>query len=560
MGVTDFLAIDNLSVALLSSAICLYFVPKLLRPLSQVHPLLLGNQADKARVRNEGESPVYRNYGVGHGAALPSRPAAEVRTVVDLVRSELAQPRLMWGTPITNSALKEKAQAFGSGLVQTCDITPGSKDARVLILLNDCIEYLTSDLALSTHGIRSITITQLRLLSPVVDKHDLDAVITHVLFIDELLELLCEEGTKSSPTVIVLGHELTPQAIAEKSKKANIKVVSWEDVIASGNTQGKVPVEVPKPEDIVTTSYYDIKGETLIGVDLTHQNFTAGPTVIRHMLSIAAPFSPSSRILSAHSLSTPFGRALAYTALYEGSGIAALESTKIVKGQEYTKPGPTLEELIRAVQISPSRPTHLYLNPGHVTALASAIHTRAKESFFYGLALRHKSFGLSEGYVNVDSIWDQGLLDVFGSARRSVLGLGDNEPWFKAVVSAGASLQQSKLSSIRIALSIPFVNMHIHPLSTAPIFASHPQDLQAFADGQDLAHVGAPGPNVEVKLTNIAETDVEMGLDPMGDLLIRGPSIGTPIPSAPAVEGWIKTGDAVLGLSNGTFKVLNNRN
>jgi long-chain acyl-CoA synthetase len=61
---------------------------------------------------------------------------------------------------------------------------------------------------------------------------------------------------------------------------------------------------------------------------LTHQNFTAGIAAVRSLLPVSGAISPLDTIVSAHSLNTPYGRAIAYTALFEGTSFATLQSTK----------------------------------------------------------------------------------------------------------------------------------------------------------------------------------------------------------------------------------------
>jgi len=111
-------------------------------------------------------------------------------------------------------------------------------------------------------------------------------------------------------------------------------------------------------------------------------------------------------------------------------------------------------------------------------------------------------------------------------------------------------------------LSIPIVNAFMHLMSTAPILASHPLDLQEFPDGDaPIARCGAPTVNVEVKLIGVDDELVESGGDPKGELLVRGPPIGKVV----VVNGedyvhvgseedeWSKTGVVARVLSNGSF-------
>jgi hypothetical protein len=56
---------DDLSVALGATLAVVVLLAKWAYPVSLVHPLLLGRQAEVDRVRKPGESAVYRNYGTG---------------------------------------------------------------------------------------------------------------------------------------------------------------------------------------------------------------------------------------------------------------------------------------------------------------------------------------------------------------------------------------------------------------------------------------------------------------------------------------------------------------
>ena len=147
-------------------------------------------------------------------------------------------------------------------------------------------------------------------------------------------------------------------------------------------------------------------------------------------------------------------------------------------------------------------------------------------------------------------------------------------------------LQADVLTPSRIALSIPFTNAFTHPISTAPILASHPLDLQDFsADaslGQQVAHCGAPGVNVEVKLLGVDDEAVENGQDPRGGLVVRGPPVGKVVnlnvgevgedyvevgsgsgsPGSNTSVGtvhdaeWVKTGVEARILTNGAFMLV----
>jgi long-chain acyl-CoA synthetase len=83
------------------------------------------------------------------------------------------------------------------------------------------------------------------------------------------------------------------------------------------------------PDDVFTVSFYASETGQLQGAHLTHANFTAGVAATRALLTVSNGISSLDTIASSHSLSTSFGRAIAYTAIFEGSSFATLDSTKL---------------------------------------------------------------------------------------------------------------------------------------------------------------------------------------------------------------------------------------
>ena len=55
---------------------------------------------------------------------------------------------------------------------------------------------------------------------------------------------------------------------------------------------------------------------------------------MRSLLPVSSPVTPLDTIASAFSLSTPYGRTVAYTAIYEGTSLATLNSTRTFSGSE----------------------------------------------------------------------------------------------------------------------------------------------------------------------------------------------------------------------------------
>lgn len=97
------------------------------------------------------------------------------------------------------------------------------------------------------------------------------------------------------------------------------------------------------------------------------------------------------------------------------------------------------------------------------------------------------------------------------------------------VIHTVGLLEANALTPTRLVLSVPIVNVHTHPLVVGPVFASHPLDLQSFPVASheekgptavlaNVAHVGPPSVNVEVKLTALDDAAVEAGASPMGEV------------------------------------------
>lgn len=122
---------------------------------------------------------------------------------------------------------------------------------------------------------------------------------------------------------------------------------------------------------------------------------------------------------------------------------------------------------------------------------------------------------------------------------------------------------------------MPIINAHSHPLVAGPVFASHALDLQtlpipypdaASAPASDayafmyIAPVGPPSVNVEAKLTEVDDSAVEAGSNPVGELHVRGPSVGRPLsievePEEEELRGWRSTGERAIVAPNGSFKI-----
>ncbi|PIL23838.1 hypothetical protein GSI_13589 [Ganoderma sinense ZZ0214-1] len=565
MAVSDYLVTDDLTIILALVAAGLFLLHNLYKPQALVHPILLGRQSDVARVRNPSESAVYRNYGTGMLGRFPLRPTKDQQVVLDLVKPDVDAPRTLWSTKITNLQLRERVANVGAGLTRAVGLVP--QESNVLLLLNDGIEFLVADLALSALLVPTFTVASASVISPVLESHPPSVIITNPELLQHVLELIYDAHESEHHTIVVTGDI----SGLNLPKVDHVKILMWDDIEADGAAAAKAALPVPDPNDVYTVSFFQTPTGDLEGVQLTHQNLTAGIAATRALLPPSSALSPLDTIVSAFPLGTPYGRAVAYTALFEGTGFATVDSTKLIKSESGGSAPTGMKDLRTSGVYSVSSPTLLFVRPDHLNSLTDAISQEASNSswFLFNFAWRHKLAGVLEGYITKQSLWDR---LVFDSARMKVMGKGAGT--VRAVVVGGGPLEAQNLTPSRIALSVPVINVHSHPLVAGPVFASHALDLQTFppsgtapsASASDayaftyLAPVGPPSVNVEVKLTGVDDSAVEAGSDPVGALRVRGPSVGRPLSVEEEAQeeeerGWRTTGEHAKVAANGTFKV-----
>ncbi|KAL0579964.1 hypothetical protein V5O48_002048 [Marasmius crinis-equi] len=578
LTVSEFLVTDDLTILLGLISATVFLLHTFYRPQPLVHPILLGRQSDVARVRNPGESAVYRNYGTGLMGRFTVRPSKDVHILADFIRNEQDAPRTLWNTKISNAALQDRIAAFGTGLLRLSGLQNGNADAGVLLLLNDCIEFVIADLALASHSITSLTITNSNLVDAVLDSHPPAAIIAHADLLPHLLELIYDSHDKDDGkqyVIIVVGE---PSTRAMASVASKVKVLLWNDVEREGVRVEKILSPVPKSSDVFTVSFFANESGQLQAAQFTHENMTAGVSATRSLLPMAHSLTSLDTVVSSHSLSTAYGRAIAYTAIFEGTSFATFESAKLFRNDE-VKVAHSVADILSAQRSIPS-PTIMFLQPGHLVSLVESVLKESKKSWMNGFAWRHKVSGIVEGFITKDSLWDRLVYD---GARAKVIGEGAGT--VRAVVAGGGPLPASILTAARVALSVPFVNMFTHPTVAGPVFASHPLDLQDFYGRQpptasvasnETAPVGPPSVNVEAKVVGLASDEsVETGqTDPAGVLLLRGPPVGklinpklvnvegyvnvnVPSPTGGEEdEGWVGTGVRASVGTNGAFRIL----
>ena len=89
-------------------------------------------------------------------------------------------------------------------------------------------------------------------------------------------------------------------------------------------------VRYADPQEVFSVSFFPSPTGELQGAQLTHENITAGVAAARALVPLSNAITPLDTIVSALPLNTAYGRAIAYTALFEGTSFATLDSTKLI--------------------------------------------------------------------------------------------------------------------------------------------------------------------------------------------------------------------------------------
>jgi len=306
------------------------------------------------------------------------------------------------------------------------------------------------------------------------------------------------------------------------------------------------------------------------GVRFTHENMTSGVAAIRALPPTSIGLSNLDTIVSCHSLSTPYGRGIAYTALYENASFATLDSTRMYDAA--SQANKDLKDILSTRRRPIPHPTVLFAEPGHLEDLSTSVLKEAKASWLFFLAWRHKLAAFAEGFISKVSLWDR---MVFDNAREHALN--HMASTLKVVVVSGGKwtfvstskfpvtppgpVSNETLTLSRVALSVPVINSYMHPCASGPVFATNAFDLQVLPSADGRAHLGGPSVNVEAKLKGVSDADLEENGDLVGELVLRGPSVGRYWVGHGEEEhgeegAWTETGEVARAMTNGAFSLV----
>ncbi|CBQ72768.1 conserved hypothetical protein [Sporisorium reilianum SRZ2] len=579
------LVIDDTSLILVlvlvaALAVSIY-VSRSYQPL--IHPLILTRQADVSQTRQPGESAIYRNANSPSGFDLALRPRKEINDIADLIKygangSERATKRSIYGETKSNADLAGDATAFATGFLKLSS-APVPQTVFAVVADSDSYESLVALLA-NSHTSVSSRFHTLVVSPEQLHKHaatslpgsvansgarSVIGVYTTAKSIDAVLSLTFLDA---SSLVIVPSADLDQvkqRAQAHFGGEHRLRIFGYDTVLEAGSRSSLLGSDDANRDTIqqVQSHYWQSSSSQWVAVQ--HANLVAGvtaqlasfpadkiPSTADHLFveSCAAFDSPASSLMATRS---PFGLALALTALYTGASITADLVTS-----SYDDPNPAV-----STAFAQAKPTLVYTSAEGASSLACALATSSRRSPLASWAANNKLFSLRNGTFSRNTLADR---LVFKQARELT---GARNVRNLVLLGRGDTVPQALLDSLRSHLGCAVLNAYLPNMAgaavTAAVSATHAFDLQAFANHetggmQVPAHIGPPSVSAEIKLveskiatdagfTIAGDRQPGHAADPMGEILVRGNIVAGTL-------DWSATGDLGAFRSNGTLVVL----
>lgn len=510
----------------------------------------------------EGESHIYRAPAYKDGLVTAFRDDPNVRTVKDLymrafdkfadqpflgMRTKEAKDKMGPYEFKTYKEVKEIAQQIGSAIVNLHLAPPvkeGDMENRFIgIYAKNSEQWIELDIACTMYNMVSVPIYAT--LGPEIVKFILEQTKLQTIFcsedhVKELIDGASEHGYHLK-NVVSFGESTSEQDDA--GTKANIRVLSWEDMIFNGRNKPREPVDV-QPEGLYTICYTSGTTGTPKGAMLSHkaQTSSIAATMEREDLEIDENDCYYSYLPLAHCM--------------ERSGILYMVSkgTKIgFASGDKRKMKEDLQELKPSIMFG-------------VPKVWNTIYEGIKKQFdgLTGLkkatvetALKVKLFNLKTRGKYTHPLYDR---LVFNKVRESMGGR------LRYAATGAAPLDPEVLNFLRVALCIPIVEGYGPTEGCAITFLSNARDPSS---GQ----VGGPMGCLEFKVKDekdmkyTSEDKDKFGRSlPRGEVMFRGSCAFDGYYKQPektadnlTKDGWVMTGDIGQINHDGSLTILDKK-
>ncbi|CAB4464844.1 unnamed protein product [Rhizophagus irregularis] len=510
--------IDTLSVILLVLIIFFTFLSIRDAPNPDVHPLLLTSQSDCAKVRNPGETAIYRASSSAHGMPLMTSPDKSIKIISDLFENGKKLGTDCLGFKDTNGfhwesyqQVAERVVNFGTGLIKSTELTPKSS-SMFGIFMNSRPEWVIADLVASHYSLITVAIPSIPLrLNDIISQINLTQIGVIVVSNDTLPIIFSAAPSCASLKHVILTESSISSDQSEKAKALNLILTTFKEVEELGS-QSKLEFVVAEPGETATIVFSSgtTSGEP-IGIELTQENIVADVAGILSTIPNAQKIIPSDKHLSYLPLAYMFERITVLALLYSGASIAF-----------YIKP------------------TIFTSTPRFLIRFHETIRQEYGNQFLFERGYAFKLKHLRKGKLVTNSLWD---MLVFNKIKEKFGGQ------VRVIVTGAGPISQTILDFLRLTVGC--------------------QVIQAYADRSGCdSHTGGPIPCNEIKLVNYEEKGytVEDKPNPRGEICVRGPNVmkgyyKRPEQTAQAIdsEGWLHTSDIGMILPNGTLKIIDRK-
>ncbi|CAG8435960.1 4246_t:CDS:10 [Funneliformis mosseae] len=542
--------IDTLSVILLILIIFFTFLSINDAPSPDVHPLLLTSQSECTKVRNPGETAIYRANNSAHGLPLLTSPDKSIKIIADLFENGKKLGIECLGFKGANGfewdsyqKIAERVANFGSGMIKSTGLAPKSLN-MFGIFMNSCPEWVIADLVSSYYSLITVSIPNIPpRLNDVINQINLTQIGVVVVSKDTLPMIFSAAQSCASLKHVILNEPSISPDQSEKAKAIGLTLTTFKDIEELG-TRSKLDFVFAEPEDTATIVFTSgtTSGEPS-GIELTQANLVADVAGLLSTLPNSQKVTPADRHLSYLPLAHMLERITVIALLYSGASIAFYSGnlSTVLKEAEEIKP-----------TIFTSSPRFL------IRFHETMIQTFGNEMFFekgYASKLNH----LRKGKLVTNSIWD---MLIFNKIKAKFGGK------VRVIVTGSGPISQTALNFLRITVGCQVIQAYGLTQCSGAVTVNAFFDYQPADRNGHESHTGGPIPCNEIKLVNYEEKGytVEDKPNPRGEICVRGPNVmkgyyKRPEQTAQAIDadGWLRTGDIGTILPNGTLKIIDRK-
>ncbi|GAA93416.1 uncharacterized protein L969DRAFT_96058 [Mixia osmundae IAM 14324] len=264
--------------------------------------------------------------------------------------------------------------------------------------------------------------------------------------------------------------------------------------------------------------------------EFTQMNMTAGLHALISSLpgyatlprSAAGLPASSGPIVTSMSPKSTYGCALVLLALASGDALVRVQSMDDLYG-------------------------NLFVEPATLAPTLAKLRAQVNHSSIVKLAVNRKMALAKQGLLTRTSSWDRLYLSSFRRLNRV-----DRLRSIVLVCTSSDRVKQTDLTFLRALLGCPVMLSLTHPNVFGPVATMHYYDLQDFPFDANDAPTGVQASNIEIQLTDVADTDADEAEVMRGKLRLRGPAVA---PKA-MQNGWSETDIHAEIRTNGTLKVI----